>query len=148
MISGDFLVITEVNGKKLVSYSDYINLQSEYVRETEKQKAEIEALRKQVEELGEQNTDIQNCHMKLQNDGKNEIRELNAEIQRLKEKCGELPADTEKASASDYVPDYEKLYSQYQDQHRQDCIKINDLITTINVLSELYVNLWKNVEMD
>lgn len=256
MISADFLVITEINGKKLMSYSDYIDLQSEYVRETEKQKVEIKALRKQVEELEKQNTDIQNSHMKLYNDTKDEIlglkeiirsleednskyasansmyivdleecessneklnkkiREMEEEIERLKEKCGEVPADTAKEASftinkenatislpyerfsahcsekafeeikkghwtgvviktaeeiknlpfgckrtedllSELVSyekmpsprkitkeedgvDFESLCKELQDQHQQDCIRINDLTTTINVLSGLY----------
>lgn len=85
MISTDFLITTEINGKQLVSYSDYIDLQSEYVRETEKQKAEIKALRKQVEELKKQNTDIRECHMKLYNDSADEIRELKETVRRLEE---------------------------------------------------------------
>lgn len=35
-----------------------------------------------------------------------------------------------------------------EDQHQQDCIRINDLTTTVHVLSGLYSQLRKNVGMD
>lgn len=43
---------------------------------------------------------------------------------------------------------YKERNKELQDQHQQDCIKINDLTTTIHVLSGLYSNLRKNVGMD
>lgn len=41
--------------------------------------------------------------------------------------------------------DYKKKNSELQDQHQQDCIRINDLTTTIHVLSGLYSTLRKTV---
>lgn len=43
---------------------------------------------------------------------------------------------------------YKKRNKELQDQHQQDCIRINDLTTTIHVLSGLYSNLRKTVGMD
>lgn len=40
------------------------------------------------------------------------------------------------------------LIAKLQDQHQQDCIRINDLTTTVHVLAELYSALRKNVGMD
>lgn len=40
------------------------------------------------------------------------------------------------------------LIAELQDQHQQDCIRINDLTTTIHVLAGLYSSLRKNVGMD
>ena len=40
------------------------------------------------------------------------------------------------------------LIAKLQDQHQQDCIRINDLTTTVHVLAELYSTLRKNVGMD
>lgn len=53
---------------------------------------------------------------------------------------------TEDPSLIDY--DKEKLIAQLQDQHQRDCIRINDLITTIHVLAGLYSSLRKTVGMD
>lgn len=40
------------------------------------------------------------------------------------------------------------LIAKLQDQHQQDCIRINDLTTTVHVLAGLYSELRKNVGMD
>ena len=40
------------------------------------------------------------------------------------------------------------LIAELQDQHQQDCIRINDLTTTVHVLAGLYSTLRKNVGMD
>ena len=40
------------------------------------------------------------------------------------------------------------LIADFQDQHQQDCIRINDLTTTVHVLAGLYSTLRKNVGMD
>lgn len=40
------------------------------------------------------------------------------------------------------------LIAKLQDQHQQDCIRINDLTTTVHVLAGLYSALRKNVGMD
>lgn len=39
-------------------------------------------------------------------------------------------------------------FAKLQDQHQQDCIRINDLTTTVRVLAGLYSTLRKNVGMD
>ena len=44
--------------------------------------------------------------------------------------------------------DKDKLISELQDQHQQDCIRINDLTTTVHVLAGLYSTLRRNVGMD
>ena len=46
------------------------------------------------------------------------------------------------------IEELEKLCKELQDQHQQDCIRINDLTTTIHVLSGLYSTLRKTVGMD
>lgn len=45
MLSGEFLVVSEINGKKYVPYSSYIDLQSRYERDAEERKAEFESLK-------------------------------------------------------------------------------------------------------
>ena len=42
----------------------------------------------------------------------------------------------------------EKLIAELQDRLQQDCIRINDLTTTVHVLAGLYSTLRKNVGMD
>lgn len=44
--------------------------------------------------------------------------------------------------------DRDALIAELQDQHQQDCIRINDLTTTVHVLAGLYSALRKNVGMD
>ena len=39
-------------------------------------------------------------------------------------------------------------FTKLQDQHQQDCIRINDLTTTVHVLAGLYSALRKNMGMD
>ena len=39
-------------------------------------------------------------------------------------------------------------FAKLQDQHQQDCIRINDLTTTVHVLAGLYSALRKNMGMD
>lgn len=46
------------------------------------------------------------------------------------------------------IEELEELCKDLQDQHQQDCIRINDLTTTIHVLSGLYSTLRKTVGMD
>lgn len=58
--------------------------------------------------------------------------------------------DTKKIeNAKEYrIKELEELCKGLQDQHQQDCIRINDLTTTIHVLSGLYSTLRKTVGMD
>lgn len=44
--------------------------------------------------------------------------------------------------------DDEERFRYMQDLHQQDCIRINDLTTTVHVLAGLYSALRKNVGMD
>lgn len=189
-MKANLFVVVNVDGKDYVPYPCFIDLKSKYEHDVEERNVENEALRKQIEDLDRQNTDIQNSHMKLYNDSKDEIRslkeriseleseleqekncyfkmddkflwmkpneakyiyennELKAEIQRLREKCGEATEDSDKALVSDNAPDYEKLCRELQDQHQQDCILINNLNVTIDKLVDRYANLRKNVGMD
>ena len=87
---------------------------------------EIERLRYENACLEKQNADIQNIHMKLYNDTKDEIRELKAEIERLRKKCREVPC--EKCDCELEI-DFEALVYELQDQHQQDCIRYNDMRT-------------------
>ncbi|VYT08115.1 Uncharacterised protein [uncultured Clostridium sp.] len=108
----------------------------------------LKSMQEENDKLEKQNADIQNSHMKLYNDTKDEIRELKAEIERLRAKCGEVPCEQFDCLCEKEEIDIEALICELQDQHQQDCIRINDLTTTIHVLSGLYSTLRKTVGMD
>ena len=55
--------------------------------------------------------------------------------------------DMEK-TVSENAINKDALIADLQDQHQQDCIRINDLTTTVHVLAGLYSTLRKNVGMD
>nr|DAI05589.1 MAG TPA: CASP8-associated protein 2 [Herelleviridae sp.] len=117
---------------------------------TEHKNLEYELVRLMEENarLEKENADIQSNHMKLYNNTKDEIRELKAEIERLRAKCGEVPCEQFDCLCEKEEIDIEALICELQDQHQQDCIRINDLTTTIHVLSGLYSTLRKTVGMD
>jgi len=106
----------------------------------------LKSMQEENDKLEKQNEDIQNSHMKLYNDTKDEICELKAENERLRVKCGEVT--NEECNCEQEEIDLEALIYELQDQHQQDCIRINDLTTTIHVLSGLYSTLRKTVGMD
>lgn len=150
-------LMTKCETLKGQSFRDKDNLekfQKDFARFDEKNKTleaenkflkeENSSLHKQIDELDRQNTNIQESHMKLYNDSKDEIRELKAQIQRLTGECGGRCACEQ--DQEDAV-DFEALVYELQDRHQQDCIRINDLTTTISVLSDMYTNLRKNAGM-
>lgn len=88
----------------------------------------LKSMQGENERLKKQNSDIQNSHMKLYNDTKDEIRELKAENERLRKKCGEVPFE-ECDFEYDNELDVKALIIDLQDQHQQDCIRYNDMRT-------------------
>lgn len=144
--------IRKIDNVDYVEYNSFLEIidlmnkkADEFISENEKLREELERLKKESGELEKQNTDIQENHMKLYNDSKDEIRQLKAEIQRMKGECGGNCSDEQ--DLEDEV-DFEELVYELQEQHQQDCIRINNLTTTISVLSGLYTNLRKNAGMD
>ncbi|PWM20010.1 MAG: hypothetical protein DBX97_04265 [Collinsella tanakaei] len=112
-------------------------------------------LKDEIVRLDKENADLQNSHMKLYNDTKDEIRSLKCEKERLmeenkaiKQRIKDLEDVCDGSCFSDEVDERNNLISNLQDQHQQDCIRINDLTTTIHVLSGLYSTLRKTVGMD
>lgn len=100
-------------------------------------------LKEEIIRLDRENTDIQNSHIKLYNDMKEENEKLiECERSYILGKCceDELPF-------SDNEPDVDALIYELQGRHQQDCIRINELTTTVNVLSGLYADLRTDVEM-
>ena len=123
-------------------------------------------LKDEIVRLDKENTDLQNSHMKLYNDTKDKIRCLVRENQSLKQRIKDLE-DIGNNYEPQFAPDddisafnYEcvkqwttemgckRKIQELQDQHQQDCIRINDLTTTVHVLAGLYSALRKNVGMD
>lgn len=89
----------------------------------------LKSMQEENDKLEKQNADIQNSHMKLYNDAKDEIRELKAENERLRVKCGEVPCERCDCSCDNKEIDLEALIYELQDQHQQDCIRYNDMRT-------------------
>lgn len=79
---------------------------------------------------------------------KNRIEELKAENTALKQRIKDLEDVCDGSCFSDEEDERDKLIAKLQDQHQQDCIRINDLTTTVHVLAGLYSALRKNVGMD
>ena len=83
-------------------------------------------------------------------------RELKAENKALKQHIKDMEGVCDGSCFSDYedLPygdepeEKDRLIAKLQDQHQQDCIRINDLTTTVHVLAGLYSMLRKNVGMD
>ena len=79
---------------------------------------------------------------------KRENDELKAENTALKQHIKDMEDVCDGNCFSDGEDERDKLIAELQDQHQQDCIRINDLTTTVHVLAGLYSALRKNVGMD
>lgn len=77
-----------------------------------------------------------------------ENEELRKENKMLKQRIKDLEDICNGSCFSDEEDERDKLIAELQDQHQQDCIRINDLTTTVHVLAGLYSTLRKNVGMD
>ena len=105
-------------------------------------------LKSKLEKSEMENTSLQDSHIKLYNDTKDTIRYLKDENKSLKQSLQNMTDVCDGSCFSDEEDDMDKLIAELQDQHRQDCIRINDLTTTVHVLAGLYSTLRKNVGMD
>lgn len=105
-------------------------------------------LKDEIVELNRENTDLQNSYMKLYNDAKDEIRSLKDEKEKLmvenkaiKQRIKDLEDVCDGSCFSDEEDERDNLISKLQDQHQQDCIRINDLRTayliTVDELAKL-----------
>ena len=77
-----------------------------------------------------------------------ENKSLKDENKALKQRIKDLEDICNGSCFSDEEDEKDKLIADLQDQHQPDCIRINDLTTTVHVLAELYSALRKNVGMD
>ena len=76
------------------------------------------------------------------------IEKLSSENKSLKQHIKDMEDVCDGSCFSDEEDERDKLIADLQDQHQQDCIRINDLTTTVHVLARLYSTLRKNVGMD
>lgn len=105
-------------------------------------------LTSELEKSEAENTSLQNSHIKLYNDTKDTIRSLKDENKSLKQSLQNMTDVCDGSCFLGEEDDRDKLIAKLQDQHQQDCIRINDLTTTVHVLAGLYSTLRKNVGMD
>ena len=85
-----------------------------------------------------------------------ENKALRDENKALKQRLQNMTDVCDGSCFSDYVDlpygneseEKDTLVAVLQDQHQQDCIRINDLTTTVHVLAGLYSTLRKTVGMD
>ena len=123
------------------------------------QREKIDSLLKELEEEKGKTIVISDGMITMRADmweALNENRELKAENKALKQQIKDMEDICDGSCFSDYEelpygdePDVkDALIAKLQDQHQQDCIRINDLTTTVQVLAGLYSTLRKNVGMD
>lgn len=87
-----------------------------------------EFLEERYVKLEKENEDLRHKYTKLELDTKLQIKELMEEIDKSRNQ----------------LPRMKSL----EDQHQQDCIRINELTVTVSVLSRMYSNLRKTVGLD
>ena len=75
-------------------------------------------------------------------------KELNDENTVLKQHIKDMEDVCDGSCFSDETDERNKLIAELQDQHQQDCIKINQLHVTIDTLVYKYSRLRKSVGMD
>ena len=78
----------------------------------------------------------------------NENKALKAENTVLRKHIKEMEDVCDGNCFSDEEDERDKLIAELQDQHQQDCIKINQLHVTIDTLVDKYSRLRKTVGMD
>lgn len=85
-------------------------------------------LEEQYLKLEEENKDLKHKYTKLKVDTKLQIKELMQEIDKNRKQHSRMKS--------------------LEDQHQQDCIRINELTVTVSVLSRLYSSLRKTAGLD
>ena len=137
---------------KLVN--DYVALKEENTELKERvkeQREKIDSLLKELEEEKGKTITISDGAITMRADmweTLNENKALKDENTALKQHIKDLEDVCDGSCFSDEEDERDKLIAELQDQHQQDCIRINDLTTTVRVLAGLYSALRKNVGMD
>lgn len=123
------------------------------------QREKIDSLLKELEEEKGKTIVISDGMITMRADmweALNENRELKAENKALKQRIKDMEdicdgscfSDYEELPYGDEPEEKDTLIAELQGQHRKDCIRINELTTTVHVLAGLYSTLRKNVGMD
>ena len=115
------------------------------------QREKIDSLLKELEEEKGKTITISNGVITVRTDMLetiNENEELKAENTVLKQHIKDLEDVCDGNCFSDGEDERDKLIAELQDQHQQDCIKINQLHVTIDTLVDKYSMLRKTVGMD
>lgn len=111
-------------------------LEDRYIALTEENLGMVNAIMFLVGEVERLNLETDKIKYELSADEL--ISSLNKHI---KQKFDAIPFDDENI-------DYDALILELQNQHHQDCIRIDELTTAVHVLAGLYSELRKNVGMD
>lgn len=123
------------------------------------QREKIDSLLKELEEEKGKTIVISDGMITMRADmweALNENRELKAENKALKQHIknmedicdGSCLSDYEELPYGDEPEEKDALIAKLQDRHQQDCIRINDLTTTVHVMVGLYSALRKNAGRD
>ena len=120
---------------------DIFNKSTDELKQVEKLQSENKSLKDENKALKQRIKDLENvCDARCFLDGKDLIESLKKHME--DDICiSDIPFD-------DSEIDYDALIAELQGQHQQDCIRINDLTTTVHVLAGLYSTLRKTVGMD
>lgn len=133
------------------------SLESSHIKLYNDTKDEIRRLKEENMRLQKELQAEKECYIKVDDKFfyiKSHEVALSQENIELRKSLEEYEKDGEEKCCGNDIPfmnsddDMDDLLLELQDQHQQDCIRINDLTTTVNVLTELYANLRKNVGMD
>lgn len=132
---------------------DRFNKSTEELKQVEKLQSENKSLKDENKALKQQNEYLKSIfesmsllerpEIVMRKTGMFSEEEIQAHM-RANKKIWE---DMEK-TVSENAINKDALIADLQDQHQQDCIRINDLTTTVHVLAGLYSTLRKNVGMD
>ena len=137
---------------KLVN--DYVALKEENAELKERvkeQREKINSLLKELEEEKGKTISISDGSITMRADmweTINENKSLKWENKALKQRIKDLEDVCDGSCFFNEEDERDKLIAELQDQHQQDCIKINQLHVTIDALVDKYSRLRKSVGMD
>ena len=128
---------------------EYENSRMEETLKSQSEK--IDSMMKELEEEKGKEITSSDCAITMRADMwkiLNENKSLKAENTVLKKRIKEMEDVCDGSCFSDKEDERDKPIAEIQDQHQQDCIKINQLHVTIDILVEKYSRLRKTVGMD
>ena len=132
-------------GKSFVESATYDEVLYKLKRANDK----VYELTNKLEKVEAENKSLMDSHIKLYNDTKDTIRSLKEENQELKQKI-----QYERDRYDRDVPFFKSTLrrddtiTKLRDQHKRDCIKINQLHVTIDTLVDKYSRLRNTAGMD